>query len=172
MIPGEKFTKRFLPALLCTMVMLLAACSSSGSSGNELSLTPTPASRDKQVFVYPEYGIADFGTLDPALVQTLPDYTAISMLYTGLVGLDNNLNVKGQLAASWQVASDGVTWTFKLKPKLKFSDGTSLTSADVAWSMDRALQPATKSAVSGYYMRYIKDAVQAQQWSDQDHHRR
>ena len=159
MIPGEKFTKRFLPALLCTMGMLLAACSSSGSSGNGLSLTPTPASPDKQVFVYPEYGIADFGTLDPALVQTLPDYTAISMLYTGLVGLDNNLNVKGQLAASWQVASDGVTWTFKLKPHLKFSDGTSLTSADVAWSMDRALQPATKSAVSGYYMRYIKDAV-------------
>src|SRR5258707_14554877 len=112
MIPGEKFTKRFLPALLCTMVMLLAACSSSGSSGNGLSLTPTPASPYKQVFVYPEYGIADFGTLDPCLVQTLPDYTAISMLYTSLVGLYNNRNVKWQLAASCEAATYGDSWTF------------------------------------------------------------
>jgi len=159
MTSGKKFIARVQPLLLCLMVILLAACGSNGSSSGPTSANPTPAPPDKQVFVYPEYGIPDFGTLDPALVQSLPDYTAISMLSTGLVGLDAHLNVIGQMASSYQVASDGVTWTFKLKPNLKFSDGTQLTSADIAYSMDRALQPATKSAVSGYYMRYIKDAV-------------
>src|SRR2546429_115041 len=36
---------------------------------------------------------------------------------------------------------------------------TPLPSHDIAYSMDRALQPATRSAAAGYYMRYIKDAV-------------
>ena len=66
--------------------------------------------------------------------------------------------IQPQLAASYQVASDGLTWTFKLKPNLKFSDGTSLTSADVAYSINRALLPATKSTTAPIYLALIKDS--------------
>ena len=51
----------------------------------------------------------------------------------------------GPSAASYSEGSDGLTWTFHLRPNLKFSDGTPLTSADVAYSIDRDLQPAEKS---------------------------
>jgi peptide/nickel transport system substrate-binding protein/oligopeptide transport system substrate-binding protein len=51
-----------------------------------------------------------------------------------------------------------LTWTFKLKPHLKFSDGTPLTSHDIVYSIDRALQPATKSTVAPIFLDLIKDS--------------
>jgi peptide/nickel transport system substrate-binding protein/oligopeptide transport system substrate-binding protein len=74
------------------------------------------------------------------------------------VELDDNLNVKGELAQSWSVGSDGVTYTFKLKPNLEFSDGTPLMSKDVAYSINRALEPATKSGTAGSYLSLVKDS--------------
>ncbi len=49
--------------------------------------------------------------------------------------------VKGDLAQSWEVAKDGLTYTFKLKPNIKFHDGTALTSADVKASYERIVNP-------------------------------
>jgi ABC-type oligopeptide transport system substrate-binding subunit len=60
------------------------------------------------------------------------------------------------LASSYQVSSDGLTYTFTLKSGLKFNDGTPLTADDVAYSLNRVLLPATKSAVS-YYLGLLKD---------------
>src|SRR5438067_1058165 len=71
---------------------------------------------------------------------------------------NDKLNVVPQLAASYSQGSDGLTWTFKLKPNLKFSDGTPLTSQDVVYSIDRALQPANKSVVAPLYLALIKDS--------------
>jgi peptide/nickel transport system substrate-binding protein/oligopeptide transport system substrate-binding protein len=91
-------------------------------------------------------------------VTDSPSINAVNLVFSGLVQLDNNLQVKDQLAASHGVAADGITWTFKLKPGLKFSDGKDLTSADVAYSIDRALKPDLKSSVSPLYLGLIKDA--------------
>jgi len=52
----------------------------------------------------------------------------VSMIYTGLVSLDANLNVRPQLASSYEVSPDQLTWTFHLRPALLFSDGTTLTA--------------------------------------------
>ncbi len=71
---------------------------------------------------------------------------------------DDKLQVQPQLASSYSLSSDGLTWTFKLKPNLKFSDGTPLTSADVVYSINRALLPATKSTVGPIYLALIKDS--------------
>src|SRR5216683_576049 len=49
-------------------------------------------------------------------------------------------------ASPYQVSSDGLTYTFTLKSGLKFNDGTPLTADDVAYSLNRVLLPATKSA--------------------------
>jgi oligopeptide transport system substrate-binding protein len=154
---SKKLTRGFLPTLLCTLALLLAACG--GSSGSATTSTATKAPANKQIYVQPyNIGESDIKSFDPALGPDLYSVEAEEMVFTGLVQLNDKMQVVDQLAASHSVGSDGTTYTFKLKPDLKFSDGTSLTSADVAYSIDRAFDPATKSQNSLSNMGLIKDS--------------
>ncbi|MDQ2905062.1 MAG: peptide ABC transporter substrate-binding protein [Chloroflexota bacterium] len=154
---SKKLTQGLLPTLFCLMAILLASC----GNGNQGVATTGPvqkASADKQVFVIPEPGVADIATFDPGLSTDLPSIDAIDMVFTGLVQLNDKLEVVCQLCTSYQPGSDGVTWTFHLKPNLKFSDGTPLTATDVAYSIDRSLQPDLHSTVAPIYEALIKDS--------------
>ena len=155
---SKKLGITFLPTLLVLVSMLLVACGGSTSS----STTPVPSQKapaSQQVLNMPfQNGVSDIKTVDPALVQDLNSTGAINLIFTGLVETNNQLAIQPQLAASYQLGSDGLTWTFHLRPNLKFSDGTPLTSADVAYSIDRALQPATKSVTAPIYLALIKDS--------------
>ena len=62
--------------------------------------------------------VSDIKTFDPALSTDAPSIAAIDLVYTGLVQFNDKLNVVPQLAASYSQGSDGLTWTFKLKPNL------------------------------------------------------
>ena len=53
-----------------------------------------------------------------------------------------------QLAESFRVSPQGTLIVFKLRPGLRFSDGSALTSADVAWSLRRVLDPAIQAVVA------------------------
>lgn len=154
------FFARPLPLILCLVILLLTACRNPFSDGKPDAKPPTKAPSSKQTFTIPEVGILDFATLDPALAHDPSSIQAVQMYTTGLVSLDHNLHVQPQLAQSWHLDADGVTWTFTLKKNLKFSDGTPITSEDVAYSLDRALQPATKSTTAPLYLRLIKHADQ------------
>ncbi|GAC1431762.1 MAG: ABC transporter substrate-binding protein [Ktedonobacteraceae bacterium] len=149
--------------LIFVYLMMLTACSSEGVSKTATNF-PTPpvsgtpkASYEQQVY-HSYIGQDDVTTLDPALVGDAASRQAIDMVFNGLVQMDDNLQVQPELAQSWQQSSDGLLWTFHLRSHLTFSDGTLLTSKDVAYSIDRALQPTTKSAVSFYYLKLIQDA--------------
>ncbi|MGO8249321.1 ABC transporter substrate-binding protein, partial [Rhizobium johnstonii] len=54
--------------------------------------------------------------------------------------MDDTSNVKGDLAESWSVSDDGLTYTFKLNSGLKFASGNPITAEDVAYSFDRAVK--------------------------------
>jgi oligopeptide transport system substrate-binding protein len=157
MQPGKKFTYGFLPSLLCLFAILLAACGGAPTTPPD-STGPTKAPANQQIAILPESGILDIPTFDPGLAADISSIAAIDLVFTGLVQLDDNLKVQPQLAASYSQGSDGLTWTFHLRPNLKFSDGTPLTSADVAYSINRALLPAEKSTVGPVYLALIKDS--------------
>ena len=151
--------KRLLPIFLCLLSILLAGCDLGNNPAPTVKkLVKAPAGR--QVYTVPQVGVTDITTLDPALVLSTDQtsMSAIQMIYTGLVQLDDKLQVQPQLAQSWNVSPDGLNYTFHLNKAMKFSDGTPLTSADVAYSIDRALQPATKSTVAPIYLSLIKDS--------------
>lgn len=152
-------TKNVLLPTLFVVSLLVAACGG-GSSATTSTQAHAKAAANKQVFVSTLVGaaVSDILTFDPAKAPDANSNSAIQTVFTGLVSLDKNLNVQPQLAASWSQSADKLSWTFTLKPNLKFSDGTPLTSKDVAYSIDRAFQPATKSTTAPYYLKYVKDS--------------
>jgi oligopeptide transport system substrate-binding protein len=150
--------KAFMPLLLCLLPLLLASCNP--FNGIFQPQIPVKAPLKQQIYTIPQIGISNLDTLDPALAHDAASMSAVQMLFTGLVSYNDQLQLQGQLAASWNVSTDGLTWTFHLKPHLSFSDGNPLTSTDVAYSLDRALQPTTQSTIAPLYLNVIKDANQ------------
>ncbi|GER90886.1 ABC transporter substrate-binding protein [Dictyobacter vulcani] len=155
MRPSQSKSRQIIAALLCLLTALLTACGSTPTTSQPGS---DKASDDKQILVTPITGRADLKTFDPALAGDLNSIKTINMVFSGLVSLNDKLEVQNQLAQSYETSADGLTWTFKLKPNLKFSDGDPLTSADVAYSIDRALDPKVQSAVATTYLGLIKDS--------------
>lgn len=141
-------------ASLLMVAMLSAAC---GSSTTTPSTQTTKAPASKQTLIWPIEGISDIATLDPALNEDVYSGQAIGMVFNGLVLYNDKAQIVPDLAQSYSLSPDGLTWTFHLRPGLKFSDGTALTSDDVAYSIDRALQPATKSGFAASELAPIKD---------------
>ncbi len=79
------------------------------------------------------------------------DIFADEMLYNGLVRNDPNGadEVVPGLAEKWDVSKDGLTYTFHLRPGLKYSDGTPVTGEDVAWNLEQFANPETNIALAG-----------------------
>ena len=154
----RNYRDRFLLFTFCLLPLFLSSCNLFGGANPLPTQQAVKAPSNMQTYTVPITGTEDFNTLDPALAHDPSSINAIQMIYTGLVQLNDNLQIQPELAESWELGSDGVTWTFHLKPNLKFSDGTSLTSADVAYSINRALQPETKSKVAPIYLGLIQDS--------------
>jgi peptide/nickel transport system substrate-binding protein len=63
------------------------------------------------------------------------------------------------LATSWKVSKDQLTWTFKLKPNVKFSDGTPLDAAAIKTNFEYWLNPKTlNSTVADYVGEYYESS--------------
>ncbi|KRB62925.1 ABC transporter substrate-binding protein [Rhizobium sp. Root708] len=88
------------------------------------------------------FAIDDIITMDPGEAFELSTAEVTSNTYSLLVRLDmaDTSKVKGDLADSWTVSDDGLTYTFKLKSGLKFASGNPITAEDVAWSFERAVK--------------------------------
>jgi len=82
---------------------------------------------------------ANVPNLDPAVGSDEASSSAFVNLYDTLVYPTATGDVKPNLATSWTVSADGLTWTFKLRSGVKFHDGTPLTASDVAFSLTRML---------------------------------
>ena len=96
---------------------------------------------------------SDPKTFDPAQVDDQWS-ELVRYLTAGVLLRFNRLTqqVEPELAESWTVSSDGRTITFKLRPGLRFSDGSVLTSKDAAWSIRRVLLPSTHAPVAEEFL--------------------
>jgi ABC-type dipeptide transport system, periplasmic component len=76
--------------------------------------------------------------LDPADFDDGNSAHVAEQVFETLVEFDGSTtNVKPALAASWTTSTDGLVWTFKLRPNVKYSDGTPLTADDVLFAFTR-----------------------------------
>src|SRR5450759_6020401 len=140
---------RILKALAVGGVSSLVLVACGGGSG---TTGTNPASN--QTSTFPR--VPDCGTLDPVLADA-ETYTEISQnMFDGLVKFNENLNIVADLASAVPTPSaDGLTYTFKLRTDVTFSNGDKFTSKDVLYSWNRAaaMQGAyatNLSAIDGY----------------------
>ena len=80
---------------------------------------------------------------DPIIDSPYNDFL-FGEVYSGLFRFRGGVDgiVEPDLVGSYQMSDDGLVYTFKLRPDLRFSDGTPVISRDVKWSWERALLPA------------------------------
>lgn len=84
-------------------------------------------------------------SLDPARASMGNDTMYCANIFDRLVRIENDFTVSPELASKWEANADGSSWTFSLREGLKFSDGSPLTTDDVAFSFARILDKATNS---------------------------
>ena len=88
------------------------------------------------------FAIDDIITMDPGEAFELSAAEVTGNTYSKLVSIDiaDTSKVKGDLADSWTISDDGLTYTFKLKSGLKFASGNPLSAEDIAFSFERAVK--------------------------------
>ena len=84
--------------------------------------------------------------VNPLLAVSDADRDLTSLVYSGLVRVGPKGNFIPDLAKSYEVSEDKLTYTFHLKDNLRFHDGAPLTADDVRFTIEKAMDPAVKSA--------------------------
>ena len=83
--------------------------------------------------------------LDPHTRLELLLLQAYDHVYESLTTYDEKTNIVPCLAQSWEITNGAKTYTFKLRPNVKFHNGQTMTAEDVKYSIDRVLDPKTAS---------------------------
>ncbi len=95
--------------------------------------------------------IVNIRTLDPALAYDEAATILGDLLFAKLVTWDDAGHIVGELAQSFHASSDGLTYSFVLRPNVVFHDGSKLRAADVKRSLERTLHPRTPSPGASRY---------------------
>ena len=137
--------KRFLVPVALVAALALAACGKANTktandtkadTANEAAASGDTKELAIQVGPTPE-------TIDPALNSSNDGGNMLQHLAEGLLKMDKNGNMVPGLAESYEVSDDGLTYTFKLRKGLKWSDGSDLTAKDFVYSWKRVADPNT-----------------------------
>ena len=140
--------------LLVVAVFVLAACAVPAAAPTQPAAAEPPAEEaapaEKEApaeeaapaeelvreLVYAEpSGITQLDSINPLLYPS--SYETVYLLYDQLVRFDSNLQIQPELAESWEVSDDGLTWTLHLRDDVTFHDGTPFNAEAVKYHVDR-----------------------------------
>jgi peptide/nickel transport system substrate-binding protein len=169
-------TRVRIGALFAVTAIVFAACAGATTSSAPASVAP-PASTGASTApsVEPSASTAaapkeggtlviaipgDLNRTDPSLIDDANSSYVLQQVMEGLVTLKpgSGSEIVGQLADSWTVSDDGLTYTFKLKTGIKFHDGTDFNAAAVKTNFDRWLS-IPKTYVDLGYTYYIDTVI-------------
>ncbi len=145
-------------ALIAAAAVLLAfgwtSCSkSSGKSGSK------PEAKDavEQKLVFALHNEPD--GLDPGITSNSFASPILYNTFEGLIKYDEQNNIIGACAESWDISADGRVYTFHLRKDMKWSDGSTLNAEDFVYSYLRVLDPGLGAKYSGMMTDYIVGAA-------------
>ena len=137
--------KKRLTLILCLAMVLtvFVGCSSTPATEEGASASGDAAQGEAADSEYKDTLVfamnTDVQSMDPQIQNDTTSEQVVKMLYNTLLKFEDDGTVVGDLAESWSVSEDKLTWTFNLKQGVKFHNGKELTSADVKATFDRAL---------------------------------
>ena len=149
----------------------LAACGGSKSGSTATSGTASSAAGSSTGSVNTAGFTVQYGpnpeTLDPALNSAVDGANTIITIFEPLLLINENNEVVGGQAESWEASEDGLTWTFTMRDGLKWSDGTDLNAKDFEYSFKRMANPDTAAPYAETCLGMI-DGFDAAQAGDTD----
>ena len=142
-------------------VLLLSGDDEAGGGGGGISGGGSSASAvdDDDITNRLRLASGDPVTMDPHLAGDSLSAEYIVEIFGGLLTITPQLGLGLDLAESWAVSKDGLTYTFVLRPDITFHTGRRVTADDVLWSIERATSPVPEGATrpSTTAMAYLGD---------------
>ena len=117
--------------------------------------------QDHLIFRYNEY--KNITSLDPAFTLILPNIWATNQIFNGLVQLDDSLNVKPDIAKSWDISEEGLVYKFNLRQDIFFHESIVFKSkkkrkviaSDFIYSLNR-LKDSKTASPGGWVLQNVK----------------
>jgi peptide/nickel transport system substrate-binding protein len=123
-------------------------CLAALAAGAQAQSVDDPKQGGSMVVTYKD----DVSTLDPAIGYDWQNWSMIKSLFDGLMDYEpGTTTLTPDLAESYEISEDGRTFTFRLRPGVKFHNGRELTADDVKYSIERTVNPATQSPGAGFF---------------------
>ena len=153
--------KKLIVAVLLVMMLVPAFIFAGGKQ--EESASPeaqaAPAAAEPVVIRY--HNGAEPESLDPAVIEGVPEHSIYMSLFEGLVTYDpESLDAIPGTAESWEVSDDNLTWTFHLRKNAVWSDGTPVTAPQFVDSWLRFMSPETAAVYAYLPAMVIKGAAE------------
>ncbi len=98
---------------------------------------------------------SDPRSLDPAIAYDVVTWPLVRTIFHGLIDYDDDLNLFPWQAESWTISDDGRTLIFKLRPDVRFSNGRKVIAPDYVYTLERILNPTTKSPGQGFFRNIV-----------------
>jgi ABC-type transport system substrate-binding protein len=131
--------RRLLGLGLVALTAVVGGCGGSSGAGKIAVNATDPASAAQS---RPSLAIArssDITSLNPQELNISEDYETQEAMYAGLVRASaNGKKIEGDLASSWSFDEPTLTYTFKLRDGLEFSNGAPITAVDIVYSIEYA----------------------------------
>ncbi|MDB6087586.1 MAG: oligopeptide transporter periplasmic oligopeptide-binding protein [Gammaproteobacteria bacterium] len=124
---------------LVAFAVALTACSRSSDGGSTKDVPRAAATLIRGNGPDPD-------SLDPQKARSVESQTILRDLCEGLTSLDKTAAVAPGVAREWSVSADGKTYTFKLRPDARWSNGDRVVAADFVAGLRRLVDPATASS--------------------------
>ena len=111
--------------------------------------SPSPSQEQKVTFTVGVTG--DLNSANPLRQYDAAEFFVQGLMYDSLTRrAQKDYAIEPELAESWETSSDGLTWTFRLREGLTWSDGTPLTAEDFAWTGNFIVDHDISSYSDGY----------------------
>lgn len=130
-------------AMLLSALLLLAGCTNGTKESNKPSNLENPSAVKEDLVL--AVGVMDGGQFDPKKGWGM---TQIRLTHSSLLAIDADLNFIGDLARSYTISEDALTWTFPLRDDAKFSNGEQVTPEDVKFTYEMLKEDGIKFDLS------------------------